>query len=85
MSTVSLKDAKAAFSSIVDQASAGEFITITRHGKPAAVLVSVDAAEIAKKVSLTRQHSLTDHLLAFPAGDEIDFERNRTPSRDIDL
>jgi prevent-host-death family protein len=35
MPTVSLKDAKASFSNFVDRAAAGEFVTITRHGKPA--------------------------------------------------
>jgi len=44
MPTVSLKDAKAGFSSLVDEAIKGAFVTITRHGKPAAVLVSVEAA-----------------------------------------
>jgi prevent-host-death family protein len=36
MSTVSLKDAKAGFSSLVDEATRGAFVTITRHGKPVA-------------------------------------------------
>ncbi|QFI69654.1 hypothetical protein EKH55_4780 [Sinorhizobium alkalisoli] len=35
MSTISLKDAKAGFSNIVDQAAAAEFVTITRHGRAA--------------------------------------------------
>jgi prevent-host-death family protein len=43
MSTFSLKDAKAGFSSLIDDAIRGEFVTITRHGKPVAALVSVAA------------------------------------------
>ncbi len=39
MSTVSLKDVKAGLSSYVDEAIKGEFVTITRHGKPVAALV----------------------------------------------
>ena len=35
MPTVSLKDAEAGFSNLVDKAIKGEFVTITRHGKPA--------------------------------------------------
>jgi len=85
MSTISLKDAKAGFSAIVDKASGGEFVTITRHGKPAAVLVSVDAAEAARKAVRRNRKSLTDHLLAFPQlGDDI-LARNSAPSRDVDL
>ena len=49
MSKISLKDAKAGFSALVDKASTGEFVTITRHGKPAAVIVSVAAAEADRK------------------------------------
>ena len=49
MSTVSLKDAKAGLSSYVDEAIKGEFVTITRHGKPVAALVPLQAAEIAKR------------------------------------
>lgn len=85
MSTISLKDAKAGFSAIVDKAGAGEFVTITRHGKPAAVLVSVDAAEAAKKATRRARKSLTDHLLAFPRVEEEVFERNLSPSRGADL
>ncbi len=79
MSTISLKDAKAGFSAIVDKASGGEFVTITRHGKPAAVLVSVDAAEAARKAVRRYSKSLTDHLLAFPQpGDDV-LARNSAP------
>lgn len=49
MSTLSLKDAKAGLSAYVDEAIRGEFVTITRHGKPVAVLVPLAAAEIARK------------------------------------
>ena len=49
MLTINLRDAKAGFSSLVDEAIKGEIVTITRHGKPVAALVSVEAAEIARK------------------------------------
>jgi prevent-host-death family protein len=47
--SINRKHAKARFSGLVDQAVKGEFVTITRHGKPAAVRVSVEAVEIARK------------------------------------
>ncbi|ASY66271.1 proteinAntitoxin of toxin-antitoxin stability system (plasmid) [Sinorhizobium sojae CCBAU 05684] len=88
MSTLSLKDAKAGFSNIVDQAAAGEFVTITRHGRAAAVLVSVAAAEAAKNALRRERPSLVQYLKSFPADIDLDddvFARNPAPSREVDL
>lgn len=88
MSTISLKDAKASFSNVVDQAAAGEFVTITRHGRPAAVLVSPKAAEAAKRALGDDRPSLAQYLRSFPADIDLDdevFARNPAPSRNIDL
>jgi prevent-host-death family protein len=79
---VSLKDAKAGFSHPVDEAINGEIVTITRHGKPGAALVSVEAAEIARKAMAKKRPGLVAYLQTFPGGD---VPRNRTPSRDIEL
>lgn len=86
--TISLKDAKASFSHVVDQAAAGEFVTITRHGRPAAVLVSPGAAEAAKKALGKARPSIVKYLRSFPADVDLDdevFARNPAPSRDVDL
>ncbi len=83
MPTVSLKDAKASLSSFVDEAIRGEFVTITRHGKPVAALVSIDAAEAAKRALRKARPGLASYLGRFPGG--IEFERNMTPSRDVEL
>lgn len=82
MATVSLKDAKAGLSSYVDEAIAGEFVTITRHGKPVAAIVPLAAAEIARKALKKARPSLASYLKTFPGGE---FDRNRSPSRDVDL
>lgn len=82
MSTVSLKDAKAGLSSYVDDAVRGEFVTITRHGKPVAALVPLAAAEVARKALGRKRASLVTYLRGFPGGD---FVRNSAPSRDVDL
>lgn len=88
MPTISLKDAKASFSNVIDKAASGEFVTITRHGRAAAVIVSVSAAEAAKKALGTGRPSLVDYLRTFPSeldmGDDI-FTRNSAPSRAVDL
>ena len=88
MSTVSLKDAKASFSRVIDQAASGEFVTITRHGRAAAVLVSVAAAEAARKAFRKDRPSLVQYLKTFPADLDLDddvFTRNPAPSREVDL
>jgi len=82
MLTVNLKDAKAGFSNLVDRAIRGEFVTITRHGKPVAALVSVEAGEIARKAIERKRSSLVAYLRTFPGGE---FERNRAPSRDVEF
>jgi prevent-host-death family protein len=82
MLTVSLKDAKASLSSLVDAAVRGEFVTVTRDGRPAAALVSVEAAEIAREAMQKKRSGLVAYLRTFP-GDTL--ERNRAPSRTVDL
>lgn len=83
MSTASVKDAKAGFAALVDEAASGGFITITRHGKPAAVLVSVEAAEAAKKALAKPRANFGEFLMSFPGG--IELERNTSRMRDVDL
>jgi hypothetical protein len=66
----------------------GEFVTITRHGKTAAVRASPEAVEAAKRASTKDRPSLVNHLQRFPADIDLDDEilsRNRMPSREIDL
>lgn len=82
MSIVSLKDAEAGLSSYVDDAIKGEFVTITRHGKPVAALVPLQAAEIAQRFLKPKRPSFVSYLKTFP-GEE--FERNTLPARDAKL
>ena len=82
MRTINLKDAKAGFSSLVDEAIKGEFVTITRHGKPVAALVSVEAALIARKAIERKRVGLVTYLRKFPGGP---VERNASPSRNVEL
>jgi len=82
MRTVNLKDAKAGFSSLVDEVIKGEVVTITRHDKPVAALVSVEAAEIARRALGKKRSGLVAYLRTFPGGE---FERNPSPSRNVEL
>jgi prevent-host-death family protein len=83
MSTVSLRDAKAGFSSLVDEAIKGEFVTITRHGKPVAALVSIEAAEAAKRVMKKGRPNVGEYLMTFPGG--VELERNASGMREADV
>ncbi len=83
MPTVSVADAKAGFASLVDEAAAGDFVTITRHGKPAAVLVSVEAAEAAKRAMRRPKPNFGDVLAEYPGPAVLD--RNTSPMRDVDF
>lgn len=80
MKTVQIRDAKAKFSALIEAAEHGQPTTITRHGRPAAVVVPV---EDARRLYPKKQSSFADLLLSFPGGD--DFERDRAPLREVDL
>ncbi|SEL60662.1 hypothetical protein SAMN04487976_11083 [Xaviernesmea oryzae] len=58
------------FPGLVDKAANGGFVTITRPGKAATVLVSVDAAEAARKMLARPQPNFGDFLMAYPGKDE---------------
>jgi prevent-host-death family protein len=80
MKTVAIREAKAKFSELVDAAEKGEQIMITRHGKPVAKIVSGtdDPSQIPAK-----QKSFVEFLMEFPGG--IEFERDTSPSREVDF
>ena len=50
MHEIQLRDAKATLSAVIDQARNGEPSIITRHGKPAAVLLSFEEWERLSRV-----------------------------------
>lgn len=81
MRTVQVRDAKATFSALVEAAERGEPTTITRHGRPAAVVVPVEAA---RRLYPEDKPDFADFLLSFPGGPD-DFERDQTPLRSVEL
>lgn len=80
MQSIQVRDAKAKFSALIEAAENGHPTTITRHGRPAAVLVPV---EDARRLYPDDRPSFADLLLSFPGG--VEFERDVTPLREIDL
>jgi antitoxin (DNA-binding transcriptional repressor) of toxin-antitoxin stability system len=48
MATISVSDARAMLPELLDRVSAGEEVTITRHGRDVAVLVRPDAIRVRR-------------------------------------
>ena len=78
MAQWALQDAKNRFSAVVDAALAGEPQQVTRRGKPAVVVVSVNEYDRLRKYPPENAASFIEHLLAIPGGDD-DFEFERIP------
>ena len=74
-------DGKARFSELIDQAAKSPQ-TITRNGKPVAVVVGVD--EWARRIG--RKGTLSEFLQTAPDGfADLDFSRSKDVARDIEL
>ena len=81
MKIIGLRDAKAALSAVVEAAERGEATTITKHGRPAAVVVPVETAR--GLLAGGPRKSFASHLMSIPSG--VEFERIPGSVRDIDL
>lgn len=80
MREIQLKDAKATFSAVVDEAVQGNPAIITRHGRKEAVILSFEEYQ-----KLSQVPSFGRLLAAFP-GDADDLgSRAQTGTRDVDL
>jgi len=80
MRSVNLRDAKTRLSALVDAAQHGESVTITKHGKPAAVIVPLALAE----KWMSKKPNFADFLMSFP-GEGVEFERNTSAGRDFEF
>ncbi|HEY5071987.1 MAG TPA: type II toxin-antitoxin system prevent-host-death family antitoxin [Caulobacteraceae bacterium] len=80
MRTLQLREAKASLSAVVEAAQRGEATTITKHGRPAAVVMPVeDAARIFRR----DRPSFASLLMAVPV--ELPVERDPSPLREAEL
>jgi prevent-host-death family protein len=80
MREMQLRDAKATLSAVVDAAEAGEGSIITRHGKPAAVVIGIEEWKRMAQVP-----SFGELLAMCPLQDGDLPERDQSPPRDIGL
>ena len=79
-STWSVQEAKNRFSEVVE-AARGKPQTVTKHGKPAVVVVAADEYERLRRLQHLKAPSFAEMLLAMPADGE-DFERLEGRMRD---
>ena len=80
MRTLGLRDAKASLSAVIEAAERGEATTITKHGRPAAVVVPV---EQAKRLYQADRPSFASLLMRIPH--PVESERDPSPLREADL
>ncbi|KAF0115593.1 MAG: prevent-host-death family protein [Rhodospirillaceae bacterium] len=78
----SVQDAKNSFSAVVDAALHGRPQTVTRHGKPAVVVLSVQEYERLHQCRDAGTPSFVDHLLAMPQSD-VAFEHRPVTLREV--
>jgi len=79
----SIQDAKDRFSAMIDAARRRPQ-TVTKHGKPAVVVVDVAEYERLRRLERARAPSFADVLLAMPQ-DGGEFSRGSVRMRDLEL
>ena len=79
MKTIRLREARARLSTIVAAAERGEPTIITKHGRPAAMVVPVENGQHL----YAAKPNLADYLLGFPG--PLDTPHDPSPLRETDL
>ena len=86
MKTWQVQEAKTHFSEVIERAQNEGPQTITRHGKPRAVVVSADEYETLSKQKAKPKRDFVEFLLnSGPIFEGVDLERSKDTGRDIDL
>ncbi|CUA90620.1 prevent-host-death family protein [Chelatococcus sambhunathii] len=81
--TWSVQDAKNRFSEVVE-AARRKPQTVTKHGKPAVVVVAADEYERLRKLEQLKAPSFAELLLAMPQGD-VEFDRLKAMPRAVEF
>ena len=84
MAEWTLQDAKNKFSTLVNDALAGEPQHVTRRGKPAVVVLAVDEYERLRRMERADAPTFAELLLEMPQDDQ-GFERMSVPARQSEL
>jgi antitoxin Phd len=81
--TWSVQDAKNRFSEVVEAARRTPQM-VTKHGKPAVVVLAAEEYDRLRKLQRLKASSFAEILLAMPQGD-VEFERLDATPRDVEL
>lgn len=86
MASWSVQDAKNRFSEVITAARKAPQ-TVTKHGKPAVVVVDAGEYQRLRQKAQGKLPNLIEHLLAMPKTDTDDgeFDRGETTFRDLDF
>ncbi|MBF0156314.1 MAG: type II toxin-antitoxin system Phd/YefM family antitoxin [Magnetococcales bacterium] len=79
-----LNEAKNRFSTVVEAAQKGTPQTVTKHGVPAAVVISTQEYERLHRLQQMQLPAFSDHLLNMPTDDGA-FDRAELDLRYVDL
>jgi antitoxin Phd len=79
----SVQDAKNRFSEVVEAARRKPQM-VTKHGKPAVVVLAAEEYDRLRKLQQLKAPSFAEMLLAMPQGD-VEFERLDATPRDAEL
>lgn len=80
MKTLQLRDAKATLSALVEAAERGEATVVTKHGRPAAMIVPIGAG---RRIYRTVEPSFASLLMALPHDPAT--ERDERGPREVDF
>jgi prevent-host-death family protein len=81
--TWSIQDAKDRFSAMVEAARSRPQ-TVTKHGKPAVVVMATEEYERLRQLERLKAPTFGDHLLSMPR-DDGEFERLTAQPREVDV
>jgi prevent-host-death family protein len=85
MKTWQVQEAKTHFSEVIERAQTDGPQTITKHGKPRAVVLSAEAYAALEK-GKNAEPNLIDFLMnSGPILEDVDLKRSKDTGRDIDL
>ncbi|MGY3615974.1 antitoxin Phd [Bradyrhizobium sp. USDA 10063] len=79
----SVQDAKNRFSEVVEAARRAPQ-TVTKHGRPAVVVVDIEEYDRLRRLERASAPSFAEVLLAMPQ-DDVEFEHRDVRVRDLDL
>jgi prevent-host-death family protein len=85
MKTWQVQEAKAHFSEVIERAQHEGPQTITRHGKPRAVVLSAEVYEALAKAKKPEPNFIDFLLNSGPKFDDFEIERDKSTGREIDL